>query len=157
MSIEFVKGDLFASSLPAVAHGCNCAGAMGKGIAVMFKKKFPRMFEEYKIRCKEGLFLPGDVFTWQEDGLTVFNLGTQKSWRSKATIPAVKAAVEKMLTEAEKEGLDIIGLPRIGAGLGQLEWESVKDILTEASQDTPIRLMVFEEFVSGVPAQPQCV
>jgi hypothetical protein len=30
MPARFVKGDLFAADLPALAHGCNCAGAMGK-------------------------------------------------------------------------------------------------------------------------------
>lgn len=66
MSIEFVRGDLLASSLPAVAHGCNCAGAMGKGIALDFKRRFPKMFTEYKALCKKVFFfletfLPGKV------------------------------------------------------------------------------------------------
>lgn len=37
MPTAFVKGDLFgASGLDALAHGCNCAGAMGEGIAIEF-------------------------------------------------------------------------------------------------------------------------
>jgi hypothetical protein len=44
MPTAFVKGDLFgASGLGALAQGCNCAGAMGKGIAVEFRKRFPEM------------------------------------------------------------------------------------------------------------------
>jgi O-acetyl-ADP-ribose deacetylase (regulator of RNase III) len=40
MSIEARTGDLFAQpDLTALAHGCNCAGAMGKGIAVPFKQR----------------------------------------------------------------------------------------------------------------------
>lgn len=44
--------DLFEIS--NYAHGCNCAGAMGKGIALQFKDKFPKMYLEYKRRCKEA-------------------------------------------------------------------------------------------------------
>jgi hypothetical protein len=59
---------------------------MGKGIAVEFKARFPRMYSEYKQRCADGRFRLGDVFTWHEAGMTVFNLGTQKTWRSKAEL-----------------------------------------------------------------------
>ena len=32
------KGDIFRiDGVSSYAHGCNCAGAMGKGIAVQFK------------------------------------------------------------------------------------------------------------------------
>jgi O-acetyl-ADP-ribose deacetylase (regulator of RNase III) len=83
MPTVFVKGDLFRQEgLRALAHGCNCAGAMGKGIAVEFRSRFPKMYAEYKQRCADGAFTPGEVFTWTEQGLTVFNLGTQKTWRT---------------------------------------------------------------------------
>ena len=36
------------AGVSSYAHGCNCAGAMGKGIAVQFKSKYPDMYLEYK-------------------------------------------------------------------------------------------------------------
>lgn len=53
--------DLFASELPALGHGCNSAGAMGKGIAVEFRRRWPAMFDEYKRRCADGSFKLGDL------------------------------------------------------------------------------------------------
>ena len=39
------KGDIFRiDGVSSYAHGCNCAGAMGKGIAVQFKSKYPDMY-----------------------------------------------------------------------------------------------------------------
>lgn len=61
--------------LVSYAHGCNCAGAMGKGIALDFKVRFPKMYEEYKVRCKNGTFSLGDVFVYSSPPFTVFNLG----------------------------------------------------------------------------------
>jgi hypothetical protein len=44
MATVFVKGDLFRdASLGGLAHGCNCAGAMGKGIALEFRARFPKV------------------------------------------------------------------------------------------------------------------
>jgi O-acetyl-ADP-ribose deacetylase (regulator of RNase III) len=62
-----VTGDLFNLGLPAVGHGCNCAGAMGAGIAVEFKRWFPAMYQQYRRRCQQGGLQLGDVFVWDRD------------------------------------------------------------------------------------------
>lgn len=147
MPSVFVKGDLFARpELDALAHGCNCAGAMGKGIAVEFRSRFPTMYAEYKRRCADGRFRPGDVFAWRADGLTVYNLGTQRTWRTRAELDAIERAVRGMVELAEKSEISKIGLPRIGAGLGGLPWAQVRALLAELGGETDIELVVFEEF-----------
>jgi O-acetyl-ADP-ribose deacetylase (regulator of RNase III) len=43
MPIEFVSGDLFANRFRAhaLAHGCNCQGSMGAGVATGFRDRHP--------------------------------------------------------------------------------------------------------------------
>jgi len=148
MPTTFVKGDLFETpGIRAYAHGCNCAGAMGAGIAVAFKKRWPRMFEEYKVRCADGRFRLGDVFVWNEDDVVVYNLATQEHWKTKARFPALKKAALKMVELAALAGIERIGLPRIGAGLGGLEWPRVRSVLDEVGAQTPVTLVVFEQFI----------
>lgn len=147
MPTTFVKGDLFgASGLDALAHGCNCAGAMGKGIAVEFRKRFPEMYAEYKERCVRGRFNLGDVFAWTHEPITVFNLGTQKTWRTKADLTAVKTSLKAMIQLAEQAGVRRVGLPRIGAGLGGLAWQDVRSVLVALGESTSVELVVFEEY-----------
>src|SRR5262249_6706425 len=68
-SIEFVAGDLFANvhAAQAFAHGCNCQGSMGAGIAVGFRERYPTMYEQYRARCKAEPreFNLGDVWLWK--------------------------------------------------------------------------------------------
>jgi O-acetyl-ADP-ribose deacetylase (regulator of RNase III) len=54
MPIEFVTGDLFnnARHAQAFAHGCNCQGSMGGGIARAFRERYSEMFDEYRRQCK---------------------------------------------------------------------------------------------------------
>lgn len=147
MAALFVKGDLFNYlELTAYAHGCYCAGAMGKGIAFTFKNRFPKMYEEYKLRCKNGTFKLGSVFVYSLPPFTVFNLGTQKYWRAKAGLSAIRESISLMLNLAEKNGITQIGLPRIGAGLGGLVWEEVREVIIHAASDSIVDLIVFEEF-----------
>ncbi len=148
MPTLFTRGDLFAdTSLSAYAHGCNCAGAMGAGIAVAFKERWPRMFDEYRARCADGRFGLGDVFVWSEGDATIYNLGTQEHWRKKAQLPAVTRALAKMVSLAKASGVERIGLPRIAAGLGGLDWPKVKAALEAAGDEPAVTLVVFEEFV----------
>jgi O-acetyl-ADP-ribose deacetylase (regulator of RNase III) len=148
MPTSFVQGDLFsAPGLDALAHGCNCAGAMGKGIAAEFRKRSPQMYAEYKARCAEGRFNPGDVFTWASTRPIIFNLGTQRTWRTKAELADVKTALEAMVRLAEQAGVRRVGLPRIGAGLGGLSWPDVRAELAALGQTTAVELVVFEDFV----------
>lgn len=150
MPTSFVRGDLFHyEGLRALAHGCNCAGAMGKGIAVEFRSRFPNMYAAYKKRCTEGQFRLGDVFEWTEAGITVFNLGTQETWKTKADIQAIERATREMIRSAEAAGVEKIGLPRIGAGLGGLPWETVRTVLMKIGGETSVELVVFEEYVKG--------
>lgn len=148
MSVVFVSGDLFEfAGLDALAHGCNCAGAMGKGIAVEFKRRYPAMFDAYRQRCLEGAFALGDVFPWRAEGRVILNLGTQRTWRTRARLVDVKRALEEMVRVAEEMEASRIGLPRIGAGLGRLPWPSVKALLIEIARDAEVELVVFEEYV----------
>lgn len=148
MPTIFLKGDLFHhEGLQALAHGCNCAGAMGKGIALEFRTRFPSMYLEYKRRCEEGRFKLGEVFTWTEvGGITIFNLGTQKTWRTKAELGAVEAATQAMVQVAEESGIARVGLPRIGAGLGGLVWKDVRATLSKIGGSTTVDLLVFEDY-----------
>jgi len=143
MPVEHRTGDLFAQpDLTALAHGCNCAGAMGAGIAVQFKKRWPAMYAEYKRRCADGRFAPGDVFAWEEAGVTVFNLGTEKHWRTGATIDFIERSAERLVAECESRKVAAVGMPRIGAGYGGLAWPDVEAALGRACAGSAVRLVV---------------
>ena len=141
MTLAFITGDLFVNRhrAEALAHGCTCQGSMGAGLAVGFRERYPRMYEEYRRRCKAKPreFNVGDVFFWKEEGLpAVFNLGTQEDyWRSRATGQAVEMALTAMKRLATEEGITSIAMPRIGAGYGGLAWPRVKAVI-EAQQQT---------------------
>jgi O-acetyl-ADP-ribose deacetylase (regulator of RNase III) len=139
------RGDLFlAEGAQAFAHGCNCAGAMGKGIAVEFKRRWPKMFDAYKRECAAGRLSPGELFVWQEGDVTVYNLGTQRTWRSKAELDFVSDAVAAMMAHARGNGVTTVSMPKIGSGLGGLDWPSVRAVLDRLTAASSVDLVVYE-------------
>jgi O-acetyl-ADP-ribose deacetylase (regulator of RNase III) len=69
MPVHYISGDLLTNGVgaQALAHGCNCRGSMGAGIAAGFRERYPEMYEEYRRRCKATPreFNPGDVFLYK--------------------------------------------------------------------------------------------
>lgn len=155
MSIEYVSGDLFVNRFDAeaFAHGCNCKGSMGAGIAKGFRERYPDMYEEYRRRCKSEPreFNLGDCFLWKADHKPwVFNLGTQEYyWRCRASYQAIRESLDVMKRQADEEGIQSIVMPRIGAGYGGLSWNKIRPIVEHIFSNWPGKLYVYEEFIPG--------
>ena len=142
------KGDIFAlQGIQGYAHGCNCAGAMGKGIALQFKQKYPDMYKEYKRKCSSNQFLLGEVYEFIDGDIHIYNLATQRSWKTRAEIDAIKVSLKRMLELAQTHEVHSIALPKIGAGLGGLNWEDVKNEIESVSKQFPdIDLYIVENY-----------
>lgn len=144
--IDEITGDLFATpDLDALAHGVNCTGVMGAGIAVTFRKLHPEMFAEYARRCRARELRPGNLFAWQAAPMWVYNLATQPRPGPSATLPAIRSAVEAMVEHARSAGVKRIGMPRVGCGLGGLRWEAVRPVIEAAAQGVEIVVVSLPE------------
>ena len=154
MPIRYVAGDLFANEhqAQALAHGCNCQGVMGAGIAVGFRERYPAMYAEYRRRCQATprQFNPGDAFLWKANAQPwVFNLATQEDYgraRAHATYDAIERALNAMRAQAGAQGITSIALPRVGAGLGGLSWPKVHAIIEHVFANWAGTLYVYETF-----------
>lgn len=47
--ITYLEGDLFSSPAQTLVNTVNTVGVMGKGIALEFKKRYPAMYQQYKL------------------------------------------------------------------------------------------------------------
>lgn len=137
--IEYISGDMFENLQEgdAIAHGCNCQGIMGAGVAGIVSARWPEMYTEYRRLCQAGLLRPGDVYPYvTPDGIIVFNLMTQDFPGKDAKLSWIMASVNSMLYTAWRSGLiKQIRIPAIGAGIGGLKFEDVKKTLEKVITD----------------------
>lgn len=147
--IYYIKeGDIFSiDGISNYAHGCNCKGAMGAGIAFQFKERYPEMYIKYKKLCDTGMFLPGSVFEYKHENGYIYNLGTQATWKERAKIEYIELSFINMLKLAKASLVTKIALPAIGVGLGGLEWNQVRNIIEKVSESySCIDLYVVENY-----------
>lgn len=142
MSVEYRTGDIFTSDAQALAHGCNCQGVMGAGIATQFKARYPEMYWLYRAQCTKGVFTPGYYYAFKADnGKLILNLATQDYPGKHARYEWIESSLRAVLKDFPE--LKSIALPRIGCGIGGLTWERVKAIIETIGNETEINLIVY--------------
>lgn len=127
-----------------IAHGVNCQGVMGAGVAKALYCRWPIVKEQYQTLPKRARKLGRIQPIGAEQGITVFNCFTQENYGSDgqryANPETIGACIRKVLDymvqmEMRKPTLYI---PRIGAGLGGLDWkEDVCPQLKSLGRDYP--------------------
>lgn len=138
--MRYNRKDITTVAAPAlIAHGVNCSNAMGSGVAKALYTKWPIVKDRYH-DVYAGFVAHGDAydllgnadFVEVEDGLIVANCFTQETYgRAPNYRYASPHAIKESLTLAAYKacdiGLDKVYVPRIGSGLGGLDWE--KDVV----------------------------
>jgi O-acetyl-ADP-ribose deacetylase (regulator of RNase III) len=131
--IEYVVGDLIASDEPVIAHGCNTVGVMGAGIARVVRSTWPEVYYEYETACARGTFDAGSAQRCKTpEDRVVYNLGTQRNPGAGATYWLVFLSFANMLESMKTWGHVRVAVPRIGCGIGGLEWSGVEAAIEAA-------------------------
>jgi len=83
--IDYRTGNLLESEAEAVINTVNTVGVMGKGIALMFKDRYPENFKAYAAACKDDQVRLGKMFVTPGVELGgprwIINFPTKKHWR----------------------------------------------------------------------------
>lgn len=142
--IEYRKGDLLGVTEGVIAHGVNCQGVMGSGVALAIKKKYPRVFKYYNILCEsektdtKKLLGRTLIVRAKEDESTpmVANCftqnfyGTDKRHVNYEAVAESFASLYKHYNTSENPDM-ILHIPKIGAGLGGGNWEIISRIIED--------------------------
>jgi O-acetyl-ADP-ribose deacetylase (regulator of RNase III) len=135
------QGDLFScNNQVSYVHCVSVDLAMGKGIAVEFKKRFGKV-EELK---RQQQSVGGCAFIL--DGKQcqhVFYLITKPNYWDKPTYTSLRGSLEKLREFCESNNVNILAMPRIGCGLDGLIWKEVKRILKEVFWESNISVTIF--------------
>lgn len=64
-NIFYETGDIQFSTCQTIVVPVNCEGTMDEGIASIFRRRYPYMFERYKWICEQGLLAPGKLWIYK--------------------------------------------------------------------------------------------
>lgn len=147
--IRYTQGNLLDANVDAVVNTVNTVGIMGKGIALMFKERFPKNMIEYAKACKSGEVKTGHMFVTETDELMgprwVVNFPTKQHWRAPSKMQWVIDGLQDLKTFLIENKVKSIAIPPLGAGNGKLDWADVRPEIEKALCDlTDIEIIVYE-------------
>lgn len=147
--MRFTKGNLLEADVEAVVNTVNTAGVMGKGIALMFKERYPDIFKEYAAACRQDEVQVGSMFVTETNELTgprwVIHFPTKKHWRAPTKLEWVEEGLRDLRDVIVRNEIRSIALPPLGCGNGGLEWSVVRGIVERTlSELDDVEIVVYE-------------
>jgi O-acetyl-ADP-ribose deacetylase (regulator of RNase III)/uncharacterized protein YwgA len=123
-------GDLFASDVQTLVNTVNCVGVMGKGVALEFKKRFPRMATDYAARCARNEVRLGQPYLYRDEtGARIINFPTKGHWRASSRLADIEHGLDYLAAHAAEWQVTSLALPPLGCGNGGLAWSEVGPLI----------------------------
>jgi O-acetyl-ADP-ribose deacetylase (regulator of RNase III) len=147
--IHYTQGNLLEANVEALVNTVNTVGVMGKGIALMFKERFPKNMSAYVKGCKAGEVVTGKMFVTETAELIgaqwIVNFPTKQHWREKSQMVWIDEGLADLRRFILENNIKSIAIPPLGAGNGGLEWQAVKVKIEKKLADlTGVEILVFE-------------
>lgn len=149
--IEFSRADMFADKYDILINTVNCVGAMGKGVALVFRDRYPDMYASYQKKCQQGIIQPGKLMEWKtvQDGnpttpKTIINFPTKRHYRDNSRYEDIEAGLNTLREYLLPLGPVTVGIPPLGCGNGGLDWSLVSQMIFEKLADLDANITVFE-------------
>lgn len=145
-SINYVSGDIFESSDMCIVNPVNTVGVMGGGLALEFKKRYPHMFHVYTKHCKSGALQVGRIMFYRAVGDTkiICLFPTKKDWRDPSQLDYVERGLKAFIQSYQEWDIKSVSFPRLGCGLGGLNWEyHVQPLMEQYLNELPIDTTIY--------------
>jgi O-acetyl-ADP-ribose deacetylase (regulator of RNase III) len=147
--IEYQTGDILQADAEALVNTVNCVGIMGRGVALQFKKAYPKNFKAYEAACARNEIQPGRMFVFETGQFTnpkyIINFPTKRHWRGKSRIEDIESGLRALVEEIQARRIRSVALPPLGSGLGGLDWREVRPRIEAAlGKLESLRVTIFE-------------
>ena len=148
--IESVSGNILESDATVLVNPVNCVGVSGAGLALQFKQAFPMNHELYAQCCKDGKVAPGFPLTThdRDSGKVIYNFPTKRHWKDKAQLQDILSGLFQLAVDIKySEEYQFIAMPKIGCGLGGLNWSNVRPwiVYMDMLTDCKARILLYEK------------
>lgn len=162
-----IKGDIRETPIYTIAHGVNCQGVMGSGVARALFEKWPVVrsgYLEFHEKKGNGFYEKPEEFLGKncyvyptKEGTSlnypirlkeIVNMHTQVEFgpadKQYVDYAAVLECFNSLANDLSKyERTEAIAVPKIGSGLAGGDWDVIKKIMVESTQKKNIDLVIY--------------
>lgn len=144
-NITIVKGNIFNTKAQTVVNTVNCVGVMGKGIALVYKLRYPQMFDIYHDYCKRHLIGIGKLWLYKGDETDPWVLNFPKfHWKYPSKIEYLEQGLKKFVDTYEERGITSVAFPMLGTHNGGLDKDIVRTLMVSYLSQCNIPVEIYD-------------
>jgi hypothetical protein len=147
-NVTIINGNIFNTKAQTIVNTVNCVGVMGKGIALVFKLRYPVMFEQYQEYCKQKLIAVGKLWIYKGETSDpwILNFPTKTHWKLPSEYKYIEEGLQKFVDTYKAKGITSIAFPLLGANNGGLDKDKVMEIMYNylSKCDIPVEIYQYD-------------
>lgn len=148
--IKFVSGDILQTETQYLAQGVAVGSqeGLGTGLALKISTKWADAQKQFKKFTFNNKFEGGDLFVAppEENRPGIVYIATQPDMYH-AVLPFLNKGLRNLAAFCSKNNVESVSVPKIGAGLGKLDWETeVKPLMLKHLQESATLFRIYEDF-----------
>lgn len=160
--LKEVTGDILLTDADVIVHGVAPNDHFDHDLSLSLKEQWPAMYKDFRHFCKVSHPKEGSLWTWATvNNKRIVNLFTQSGDYSgsgkpgKAELKYINHALREFKALAKEEHFNSLAMPKIGTGVGGLDWEEVEPLIIKHLGDLDIPIYIYTTYHSGLKAQEQ--
>jgi O-acetyl-ADP-ribose deacetylase (regulator of RNase III) len=110
-------------------------GVMGKGIALEFRRRYPKMFEEYQKICQKHQLKPGQILPYTKQTPWILNFAIKDHWKYPSKIEWIETCLETFVRNYKARGIKSVAFPWMGEMNGGIPLEQIKAVTRKYLSD----------------------
>lgn len=134
-----------------IAHVVNNRGLWGAGFVLAISKKWKEPARMYKNLCKKidaDILAAGTAqFIDVENNITVCNMFAMKGVAGPdnpqpLSYNSLMTCLRALRLKAERDGYEVIQMPKIGAGLARGNWKTIKKLINLVFRKSAVKIII---------------
>lgn len=142
MTVQYRPGkNIVDDDADLLVNTVNTVAIMGRGVALAFKMRWPRIMVPYRDACISGTLRAGGCAIFPlPDGRRWAALATKAHWRDPSQYDWIRTGLAALATQARAAGVSSVAIPPPGCGNGGLDWRRVEPLVLAALADFDLRI-----------------
>lgn len=113
----------------ALVNTINCVGVMGKGIALEYKKRYPKMFKQYQQACNDRKIEIGKMWCFHTPTNLIINFPTKDHWKNPSKYEWIELGLIDLKKVIQEKKIKRIRIPALGCSNGKLSFTKVLTLM----------------------------
>lgn len=140
--IKITDSTVFNTNADCIVNTINCVGFMGKGLALEFALRYPKLEEQYVLDCRRKLIHTGRVYLYEFDGQKIINFPTKFHFKHPSRIEWIEQGLKDFLCKYKDWGIKSVAFPMLGTSNGGLDPMIVESLMIKILEPLDIDVYI---------------